>query len=95
MRRTKIVATIGPASDSPETLKRMIEEGMNVARIGLAHGTLDEHLEKFHRIRSVATELKAEVGILADLPGPKVRCAPVPRGRRCPGRRKPHPVHHR
>lgn len=80
MRRTKIVATIGPASESPEMLKRMINAGMNVARIGLAHGSLDEHLEKYHRIRKVAAELKAEVGILADLPGPKVRCAPFPEG---------------
>lgn len=80
MRRTKIVATIGPASESPETLKKMIQTGMDVARIGLAHGSIDEHLEKFHRIRKVAEDLKAEVGILADLPGPKVRCAPFPEG---------------
>ncbi len=80
MRRTKIVATIGPASDSPEMLRKMISAGMNVARIGMAHGTLDEHLEKYHRIRKVSAEMGAEVGILADLPGPKVRCASFPEG---------------
>lgn len=80
MRRTKIVATIGPASESPEMLKRMINAGMNVARIGMAHGTLDEHLAKYHRIRKVAAELGVEVGVLADLPGPKVRCASFPEG---------------
>ncbi|MDG2027531.1 MAG: pyruvate kinase [Acidimicrobiales bacterium] len=74
-RRTKIVATIGPASESEATLRRMIEAGMDVARIGLAHGTIDEGLERFHRIRSVAADLGRRVGILVDLPGPKVRAA--------------------
>lgn len=80
MRRTKIVATIGPASDSPEALRSLIEHGMDVARIGLAHGSLEEHLEKYNTIRAVAAEMGREVGILADLPGPKVRCAPFPEG---------------
>ncbi len=80
MRRTKIVATIGPASDDPTTLKAMIHAGMDVARIGLAHGTLEEHLAKFKRIRAAAEEAGANVGVLADLPGPKVRCAPFPEG---------------
>ena len=79
-RRTKIVATIGPASDDPGSLKSLINAGMDVARIGLAHGTLDEHLEKYKRIREAAKALDANVGILADLPGPKVRCAPFPEG---------------
>ncbi len=80
MRRTKIVATIGPASDDPGTLRKMIAAGMDVARIGLAHGTLEEHLEKYHNIRAAAAAVGANVGILADLPGPKVRCAPFPEG---------------
>lgn len=80
MRRTKIVATIGPASESPETLNRLMNAGMDVARIGLAHGTLDEHLAKYRRIREVADSLGKEIGILADLPGPKVRCAAFPDG---------------
>ena len=72
-RRTKIIATIGPASDSEAVLKDMISAGMDVARIGLAHQGLDPALERFHRIRSVAASLDREVGILVDLPGPKIR----------------------
>ncbi len=72
-RRTKIIASIGPASDNEATLKDMIEAGMNVARINLSHGTLEEALDRYKRIRSVAEFMGANVGILADLPGPKVR----------------------
>ena len=75
MRRTKIVATVGPASLDPPILRRMIDAGMNVARIGLAHGTLETHLASYHSIRNTASEMGAEVSILVDLPGPKVRCA--------------------
>ncbi len=80
MRRTKIVATIGPASESARKLHELMEAGMDVARIGTAHGTLDEHLEKFRMIRSVAEMTGRDVGILVDLAGPKVRCAPFPDG---------------
>ena len=72
-RRTKIIATIGPASDSPETLEAMIEAGMDVARIGLAHGTLDEQMARYHRVRAAAAAVGRPVGVLVDLPGPKVR----------------------
>jgi pyruvate kinase len=72
-RRTKIVATIGPASDSPDVLRRLVDAGMDVARIGLAHGTLDEAVTRYRTIRAVTEELGATVGILVDLPGPKVR----------------------
>ena len=74
-RRTKIVATIGPASEDGPTLRRMIEAGMDVARVGLAHGTLEEGLDRFHRIRSASKDVGRRVGILVDLPGPKVRAA--------------------
>lgn len=74
-RRTKIIATIGPASDDPKTLEAMIEAGMDVARIGLAHGTLDEQMVRYHRVRDAATAVGRPVGILVDLPGPKVRAA--------------------
>ena len=77
-RRTKIIATIGPASDSEPMLKDMISAGMDVARIGLAHQGLDPALERFRRIRSVARSLDREVGILVDLPGPKIRAAAFP-----------------
>ena len=72
-RRTKIIATIGPASDSPPVLRRLVEAGMDVARIGLAHGTLDDAMARYRAVRAVAAELQAPVGVLVDLPGPKVR----------------------
>jgi pyruvate kinase len=72
-RRTKIVATIGPASDSAPVLRKMIDAGMDVARLGLAHGSIDEALGRYHAIRSIAAEAGREVGIMIDLPGPKVR----------------------
>ena len=58
----------------------MIEAGMDVARIGLAHGTLDEQVEKFQTVRAVAADLGRHVGIVVDLPGPKIRCAPFADG---------------
>ena len=72
-RRTKIVATIGPRSDSESVLRRMVAGGMDVARLGLAHGTIDEALARYHTVRRVASEMEATVGIMVDLPGPKVR----------------------
>jgi len=71
-RRTRIVATIGPASDSPEVLAALAAAGMDVARVPLAHGTVDEAIERIRRIRKVAPD----VGVLVDLPGPKVRTTP-------------------
>jgi pyruvate kinase len=76
VRRTRIVATIGPASDDEGVLKEMAIAGMDVARIPLAHGTLEDAIERVRRIRSVAPE----IGILADLPGPKIRTTPFPEG---------------
>ena len=75
--RTKIVATIGPASDSVEILRAMIEAGVDVCRLGLAHGSIDEHRERIARIRAVSAELDRPVAILGDLPGPKIRMGPV------------------
>lgn len=72
-RRTKIIATIGPSSEDETTLKAMIESGMDVARINLSHGTVEESLEKYRRVRKVTADVGRPVGILADLPGPKVR----------------------
>ena len=72
-RRTKIIATIGPASESEEVLREMIQAGMDIARIGLAHGTYELAEERIHRIRKIAAEEGKAVGILIDLPGPKIR----------------------
>jgi pyruvate kinase len=73
MRRTKIVATIGPASREPQTLLAMVEAGMDVARLNYSHGTLDEHAETVRRVRDAAGRAGRPVAILQDLPGPKLR----------------------
>jgi pyruvate kinase len=73
MRRTKIVATIGPASRDPEVLVRMIEAGMDVARLNFSHGSADEHAETARRVRDAADRAGRSVAILQDLPGPKLR----------------------
>jgi pyruvate kinase len=72
-RRTKIVATVGPASRDPEVLRQLFEAGVDVFRLNFAHGTADDHAETVRRIRSVSAETGREVGILGDLPGPKLR----------------------
>jgi pyruvate kinase len=79
-RRTKIVATIGPASDSVATLRGMIEAGMDMARLSLAHGPVELSVERLRRVRAAATEAGHNVGALADLPGPKIRAAAFPEG---------------
>lgn len=75
-RRTKIVATIGPASDPPNVLKGVLEAGADVARLGLAHGPLSTSIDRIARVRAAAKQIGRPVGILVDLPGPKVRSAP-------------------
>src|SRR6201990_1445648 len=72
-RRTKIVATIGPASRNPEVLARMVEAGMDVARLNFSHGSADEHAETARLIREAAGRAGRQVAILQDLPGPKLR----------------------
>ncbi|MDJ0769919.1 MAG: pyruvate kinase [Ilumatobacter sp.] len=79
-RRTKIVATIGPASDQPEMLERLIRSGVDVVRLNLSHGPVEEHLERLARVRAAASSVGRPVGVLADLPGPKVRAGQFPEG---------------
>ncbi|MEW6519588.1 MAG: pyruvate kinase [Thermodesulfobacteriota bacterium] len=71
--KTKIVCTIGPASDSPEVIRQMILAGMNIARLNFSHGQFQEHGEVIRKIRAEARALNARVAILADMPGPKMR----------------------
>jgi pyruvate kinase len=73
VRRTKIVATIGPASSSTPVLRALFDAGLNVARVTLAHGTRASQLDLVHTIRREADAMGRPVGILIDLPGPKVR----------------------
>jgi pyruvate kinase len=77
IRRTKIVATIGPACREPEVLVRLVEAGMDVARLNFSHGTHDEHAETAQRVRSAANRAGRPVAILQDLPGPKLRIGHV------------------
>ncbi|XUX00828.1 MAG: pyruvate kinase [Dehalogenimonas sp.] len=76
-RRTKIVATIGPATGTPEVVADLIKAGMNVARLNLSHGTLDDHTGYISTVRSESAKLGAPVAILMDIPGPKYRSGPL------------------
>src|SRR3954453_19084340 len=80
MRSTKIVATIGPASRSPEMLERMIAAGMDMARLNFAHGSTEEHAETVEMLRRASQNVGREGGILQDIPGPKLRLGPVDNG---------------
>ena len=75
---TKIIATIGPASE--DRLEELIRAGMSVARLNFSHGTKEDHARRVEKIRAMARDLKTPVGILADLPGPKMRTADFPGG---------------
>lgn len=75
--KTKIVATIGPASESPEMLVRLIRAGMAVARLNFSHGDFREHAERISRIRAAERDTGRRVTILADLPGPKMRIGKI------------------
>ena len=75
--KTKIVATIGPASEAPEMLERLVQAGLNVARLNFSHGDLGEHAERIRRIRSAAKAVGRPVAIMADLPGPKMRIGKI------------------
>src|SRR5690242_7391313 len=72
-RRTKIVATIGPASASPEQLAELARSGMDGARLNLSHGTHDEHRERARLVRATEVELGRPIALMADLQGPKLR----------------------
>ncbi|MEV4739211.1 pyruvate kinase [Streptomyces sp. NPDC049555] len=73
MRRAKIVCTLGPATDTYEQIKALIEAGMDIARLNLSHGTHADHEARYQRVRKAAEETGRNVGILADLQGPKIR----------------------
>jgi pyruvate kinase len=79
-RRTKIVCTIGPASSASSVIERLIQAGMNVARLNLSHGTPHEHAQVIATVRQVARRLAVPVAVLMDLPGPKYRTGPLQGG---------------
>ncbi len=73
MRRTKIVATLGPATDTPESIEKLIAAGANVVRLNFSHGSAEEHAHRAQMVRDAAAKLGCIVGILGDLQGPKIR----------------------
>ncbi len=75
---TKIVATLGPASENEPMLRKLIEAGMNVARINCSHGSWDERKEKIQLVRKVSREMNVSVAILVDIQGPKIRTGDLP-----------------
>ncbi len=79
-RKTKIVATIGPASQERDTLLRLIQSGLDVARLNFSHGTFDEHAERIKMIRELSDEVNKPITILQDLQGPKLRVGNLPDG---------------
>ncbi|MEY3464324.1 MAG: Pyruvate kinase 2 [Cyanobacteriota bacterium] len=80
MRRTKIVATIGPATESPQRLRELIAAGATTFRLNFSHGDHSEHAARIATIRAVSSELGAHIGILQDLQGPKIRLGRFPGG---------------
>ena len=73
MRKTKIICTIGPASENPEVFRRMCMEGLNVARLNFSHGTHEEHQKKIDMIKAVREELRLPIAIMLDTKGPEYR----------------------
>jgi pyruvate kinase len=76
--KTKIVATIGPASDSPDVLDELLRAGVDVVRLNLSHGSVDQHLVRLQAVRDAAQRTGTVVAVLADLPGPKIRAGKFP-----------------
>lgn len=81
LRRTKILATLGPATDSPKVLGELIHAGVDVVRINLSHGSHDDHRKRAEAVRDCARSCGREVGILADLQGPKIRIGRFAQGK--------------
>ena len=78
--RTKVVATLGPASRAEEPIRGLVEAGVDVFRLNMAHGSIPEHQESLDRIRRVSEALARPIGVLADLAGPKIRLGELPGG---------------
>lgn len=80
MRRTKIVATLGPASSSPDVVRQLIQAGMDAARLNFSHGSAEDHARQIATLRALSRELDTPVTILQDLQGPKIRVGQLPGG---------------
>ncbi|HEY8083980.1 MAG TPA: pyruvate kinase [Methylophilaceae bacterium] len=80
-RKTKIVATIGPASSSREVLERMIAAGVDVVRLNFSHGKAEDHIQSANLVRDIAAELRRPIGVLCDMQGPKIRIGKFENGK--------------
>src|SRR5512137_757400 len=78
IRRTKIIATLGPASSSPEVIRQLIIAGMDVARLNFSHGSYESHEKIIKNLREISVELDIPVTIMQDLQGPKIRVGKMP-----------------
>jgi pyruvate kinase len=81
-RRAKVVATIGPSCDSEESLRALLQAGMNIARLNMSHGSHEEHEAVFRKLRKISKESGHAIGILQDLQGPKIRTGDLVKGER-------------
>src|SRR5438552_3135508 len=81
MPNTKIVATLGPASDSPDVLQRLFEAGVDVFRLNASHGTQEKHAERIRAVRKLEEARGKHIAILLDLQGPKIRLGKFENGR--------------
>ena len=81
LRRTKIVATLGPATDNDDVFREMLKHGLDVVRVNFSHGSAQEHLDRIERVRRLSWEAGQYVGILVDLPGPKIRIGKFKKGK--------------
>lgn len=75
LKRTKIIATLGPATDTDEMLEKMLKAGMDLVRVNFSHGDYEQHAHQVAKVRACAAQLGREIGVLADLQGPKIRIA--------------------
>jgi len=82
IRRTKIVATIGPATSSPEMIRKLIETGLDVARLNFSHGNYEDHARVIKDLRNISGELNKPITIMQDLQGPKIRVGQLPDGKK-------------
>ena len=78
MPRTRIVSTLGPATDRPGVLRDVLEAGTDVVRLNASHGTRDEHRNRIDAVRRIGPEIGRPIGILLDLQGPKIRVGDLP-----------------
>ena len=81
MKKTKIVATIGPASESDEVLRELFKNGLNVCRLNFSHGNHQEHQERIDRIKRISQEMKLPIGIMLDTKGPEIRLGKFSKGK--------------